>query len=81
MALPADLSTTAAVSAETPIQDLSCIKVTQVGAAAFIYMKWVQLQSVPPETLAEVDRYEMAEVLRDFIAIRVETPAKRVAQF
>ena len=56
MALPADLSTTAAVSAETPIQDLSCIKVTQVGAAAFIYMKWVQLQSVPPETLAEVDR-------------------------
>ena len=39
MSLPADLSYTTAMSAETPIQDLPCMKPTQVRAGACIDSK------------------------------------------
>lgn len=74
MTLPAELSAARAVSAETPIHDLTCMKVTLVGTATCIDLQFVYLQSVPPETLAGRDRHEAAEGLWDLVPLA--TPAK-----
>ena len=79
MTLPADLSAVTVVLPETPIQDFPCMKVTQIRAGACIGLQCVYLQSVLPGHVAGVDRYEVAELLRDLVPL--ETPMKRGALF
>ena len=63
MASPAEIVAATPVSAETPIQDLPCMRPGQLGAASFIDLQRVILNSTPPRHVLGVDRYEAAELL------------------